>query len=103
MRYFGLAVIATLYLWTPLSVSATQPVPKTVVGCVQTGRLSADGYVFRVTKNDGTEYRDVDLTAYEGKTLRVEGQLLPGDVLAAATIEVVAEDCSPEARAGAGR
>jgi hypothetical protein len=62
---------------------------------VQSGTLSADGYVFRVTKNDGTEYRDVDLTAYEGKTLRVEGHLLPGDVLVADTIKVVAEDCRP--------
>lgn len=93
MRYVALAVIATCCSCLAVPASATQPVSKIVLGCVQAGRLSADGYVYRLTHNDNTEFRDIDLTGFEGKTVRVEGQLLPGDVLVADTIKVIAEDC----------
>jgi hypothetical protein len=51
---------------------ASRPVPKTITGCVVNGSLhSSNGYEIRV--------RNMDLVRYEGKRIKVSGNLLPGD------------------------
>lgn len=63
---------------------ASRPVSKTMTGCVVGGnfysvgdRLPGEGkrslVVYRIT------VRDMNLAPYEGKKIRVQGRLLPGD------------------------
>lgn len=65
--------------------AASRPVPKSLTGCVIDGSLySVDedaseatgkrsSFVYRIT------VREMDLTPYEGKKIRIQGHLLPGD------------------------
>lgn len=58
---------------------ASRPVHKTVIGCVTDGVLIGDtGYSYRVRHAE--DRSDVDLTPYEGRHIRYDGALLPGDV-----------------------
>lgn len=86
-------VIAALSVGAPFMASATEPVPTTVVGCVRNAKVISDGYDLRVTQSDGTVFHEIDLSVYEGKTVRVEGELLPGDLLVAEKFEVISPDC----------
>ena len=74
-------------------VPTSEPVPREVTGCVSDGALKADGYVYSVRVVGANRWRNVDLTAFEGMTIRVGGALLPGDVLNMQRLEVVATDC----------
>lgn len=57
--------------------AASKPVPKTIIGCVFNGGfVSSDGYDIRPRYPDG---REVDLQPFEGHTLTISGDLLPGD------------------------
>ena len=66
----------------PLAIApamASNPVPKTIAGCVFNGRfISSDGYDIRPRYADG---RQVDLRPFEGHGQTINGALLPGDVL----------------------
>jgi hypothetical protein len=65
--------------------AASLPVPKTLTGCVIDGSFySVDDEVSEATgKRSSVVYRitvrEMDLTPYEGKKIRVQGHLLPGD------------------------
>ena len=72
---------------------ASDPVPREVTGCVSGGVLKADGYVYSVRVVGGARWRHVDLSAFEGMTIRVGGALLPGDVLHLQRLDVVASEC----------
>ncbi len=63
---------------TPVTpAGATAPVPKVIIGCVTNGKfISADGYHIRPQERGSGE---VDLHAFEGRRLRIQGFLLPGD------------------------
>lgn len=78
---------------------ASDPVPREITGCVNGATLKADGYVYSVRVVAAGRWRDVDLTAFEGMTIRVGGALLPGDVLHMQRLEIVA----PECREGGGK
>lgn len=63
---------------------ASRPVSRTMIGCVVGGNLYSVGnrfpgeekrslVVYRIT------VRDLNLAPYEGKKIRVQGRLLPGD------------------------
>jgi hypothetical protein len=54
-------------------------VRKDIIGCVSGGALTSDdGYPIRVT--DRRTQDAVDLRRYNGKKIRVRGNLLPGDM-----------------------
>ncbi len=56
---------------------ASKPVPKTIVGCVFNGGfVSSDGYEIRPRYANG---QAVDLRPFEGHTVAIAGELLPGD------------------------
>ena len=58
---------------------ASQPVPRTIDGCIGDGAFtSRDGYEITVVARGGAPF---DLRRYEGRRLRIRGDLLPGDNL----------------------
>jgi hypothetical protein len=72
---------------------ASQPVPRTIVGCVVDGAfISSDGYRIRPRDKDG---RDVDLHALEGQRAILDGSLLPGDVMFLKTPPRASGPCKP--------
>lgn len=75
---------------------ASEPVPRTVTGCVRKGTLWSESYgrayPLRVRKAIGG--RDVSLAAHEGKRIRiVDGLLLPGDIYIARSPATVIGPC----------
>lgn len=77
-------ILLVLSLAFPLAASASRPVPRTLEGCV------VNGTFFSVYKGASTEtgkrdiaYRirvqNLDLSPYEGKKIRLQGRLSPGD------------------------
>lgn len=75
--------------------AASKPIKKTSSGCVAKGTFYAvdDGYAYRY------DVIDVDLTPYEGKTIKMVGWLSPGDRFALADnarVEIVAKTCSAQ-------
>lgn len=75
-----MVLAAALILADAAGVSASEPVRRTIAGCVSDGRfVSSDGYVIRPT--DATGRHDLDLARWEGRRLSLTGDLLPGDQL----------------------
>ena len=72
---------------------ASEPVPRTIEACVIGGAFRGPQYTYRVHVIAGGEWRQVDLSAYEGMTLRMRGFLLPGDNFTLRALEIVAETC----------
>jgi hypothetical protein len=80
-RQFTDGFIAALAAATALAgiapALASKPVPKTIVGCVFNSTfVSSDGYDIHPRDADGKE---VDLRPFEGHTVTISGDLLPGD------------------------
>ncbi|KAA5595600.1 hypothetical protein [Blastochloris sulfoviridis] len=65
---------------------ASAPVPYAVVGCVSNGSFQAPGLVA-----DGTVLPPI--RAIEGKTIRIEGVLSPGDRFSARAVFIVDDRC----------
>lgn len=72
---------------------ASRPVPKVVTACVVGGKFTRGPYTYQVRRHSAVGIVDVDLSAYEGKRIRVRGSLLPGDRLIAKSIEIVPGKC----------
>jgi hypothetical protein len=75
------------------AAAASEPVPRTIEACVIGGAFRGPQYTYRVHVIAGGEWRRLDLSAYEGMTLRMRGFLLPGDNFTMRTLEIVAETC----------
>jgi hypothetical protein len=73
---------------------ASRPVPRTIEACVANGVLAGAHYTYKLYVPTRTQARLLDLAAFEGMTLRVRGDLLPGDLLMVKSIEVIAETCT---------
>ena len=82
LHFFLILLVIALAL--PLPAPASRPVPRTLEGCVLNGTF------FSVYKGAATEtgprtvvYRirvqNLDLSPYEGKRIRLQGSLSPGD------------------------
>jgi len=76
--------LGILFLALPFPASASGPVPRTLEGCV------INGTFFSVDKGAKTEtgqrdiayhirVKNLNLSPYEGKKIRLQGNLLPGD------------------------
>ncbi len=88
-------VIATLLVaLAPVGQAlASRPVPKTVTGCVVKGELFQEPYTYSVRREGADGLVDVDLAPYEGRRIRVKGNLLPGDILVSKSIETLPGAC----------
>jgi len=74
-----LAVIVMELGFANAGAVGSEPVPRTIVGCVAHGDfISSDGYHIHPRYADG---REVDLLPFEGRKLTISGDLLPGDLL----------------------
>jgi len=87
---------AVLVLSQPGGARASMPVEATVTGCVTDGRFvggraPGDRYVIRPVTADGM--RPVGLRRFEGRRIRLEGALLPGDRLILRGTPVVLGTC----------
>lgn len=75
----GLASVSASGLAAIIPANASEPVRRTLVGCVTNGEfITSDGYSIRPRHADGREF---DLRRFEGRKIRIVGDLLPGDVL----------------------
>jgi hypothetical protein len=71
------ALAVTLVLASASATLASEPVPRTLTGCVSHGRfVTSDGYLIDPRSPDGSQF---DLSAFEGRQVRMSGALLPGD------------------------
>lgn len=89
----SLALALSALVLSAGAAAASEPVPRTIQACVIGGVFRGPQYVYRVHVIAGGEWRRVDLSAYEGMTLRIRGFLLPGDNFTLRALEVVAETC----------
>lgn len=82
-KWFALIIFLAICLAAPGPLQASRPVPRTLKGCVISGSL----YTVKQYRADGRIKQQVyrirvqnfDLTPYEGKNIRVSGNLTPGD------------------------
>lgn len=90
--------IAALTLAAALAVSGTaeasRPVPKTVTGCVIGGTFTDGQYTYKVRSRSGSAIVETNIARYEGKLIRIQGSLLPGDVLIERRIKVLSPSCT---------
>ena len=75
------------------AAAASEPVPRTIEACVIGGVFRGPQYTYRVHVAAPGGWRQLDLAAFEGMTLRMRGYLLPGDNFTLRTLEIVAETC----------
>ena len=93
---FTLLAMLCATLVMPTTVWASLPVSFTVTGCVRDGVFVSEKYTFKYgSQVDGAGWRSKSLSAYEGKTIRIDGMLMPGDYLNG-SITLVDEACRPE-------
>jgi hypothetical protein len=82
-RRIGICFIASIVIgslsFAAAPANASQPVPRTIAGCVFNGGfISSDGYDIRPKHAGGGK---VDLRTLEGRAVQLSGALLPGDLL----------------------
>jgi hypothetical protein len=85
-RLFAAVSILVLLGFVGVDYSrASRPVPRTITGCVIGGQLYSihKGVSEATGKRSPMVYpisvQDLDLRPYEGKTIQIQGNLLPGD------------------------
>jgi hypothetical protein len=72
---------------------ASAPVRKTITGCVSGGVFrSDDGYVIELRRRSGGT---IDVSRWQGRRLRVTGNLLPGDNLYLEGMPAILGRCEP--------
>ncbi|OPY12345.1 MAG: hypothetical protein A4E69_02265 [Syntrophus sp. PtaB.Bin138] len=80
---FFVIMLMTINLLLPANVTGSMPVEKTLTGCVIKGQffsVTIDSRTNRPVKAYQIRMgQDLDLAAYEGKTVSMTGDLLPGD------------------------
>ena len=82
-------VAAVLLTGLNTPVQASLPVPYAIVGCVAKGVFRSQGFADRNLSHPASK-------AIEGKTVRVEGRLSPGDRFRATAVYIVDARCRPE-------
>jgi hypothetical protein len=93
---FTLSTMLCAMLLVPGVARASLPVSFTVIGCVRAGVFVSEKYTFNFGSDvEGAGWRPKSLLAYEGKTIRIDGMLSPGDHLNG-SITLVDETCHRE-------
>jgi hypothetical protein len=75
------------------------PVSYTVIGCLKDGKFWSQQYSYQVETYIDGKQQTLSLDAYEGKTIRIDGALSPGDCLGANTITIIDHKCRPDLHA----
>ena len=75
------------------AAAASEPIPRTIEACVIGGAFRGPQYTYRVHVAAPGGWRQFDLSAFEGMTLRMRGYLLPGDNFLLRTLEIAAQTC----------
>ena len=88
----ALALVVTAAIAGP--AEASRPVPRTVTGCVIGGAFTDGRYTYKVRSRSGSEIVETDIAPYEGKLIRIQGSLLPGDILIERRIKVLSPSCT---------
>ncbi len=94
MKRPTLLLAAVLALAGIGAAEASRPVPRTVTGCVIQGTFTDGRYTYKVRTPGGQSLIDTDLTRYEGMRIRIQGSLLPGDVLIQRRIRILSTSCT---------
>lgn len=81
-----LFVAAAAVTSLPHLAQASLPVPYAIVGCISEGRFQSQGLMGRALASSV-------LRALEGKTIRIEGLLYPGDMFRGSAIFIVDNEC----------
>ena len=90
-------LLATLFAAVPARIAwSSAPVRYVATGCVTKGVFTSGPYTYRVQSKSGAEWRDASLASHEGKTVRLDGWLSPGDRLSMLSLTVVDDRCRPE-------
>jgi hypothetical protein len=102
-------LLAVFVLSLPLAAGASRPVPRTLEGCVINGTFFSVYKKASTPGGSGTiAYRirvqNLDLSPYEGKKIRLGGNLLPGDKFYPdpKTLKVLGP-CDRDSKAAAGK
>lgn len=69
------------------------PASFTVTGCVKDGTFTSGRFSYQVRSYVNGQWQPAALGRYEGKTVRIDGMLAPGDRLGASTFVIVDEKC----------
>lgn len=100
-----LALFLAAFFVTPPSASGSQPVPRTIKGCVIEAQVFDIWLDEKTNKPIKAYWINVeggrDFTPYEGKTISLDGYLLPGDHFAVkkgAVPVVIKDTCDPDDR-----
>jgi len=72
------------------------PVSFTVIGCVMNGQFTSESFSFSVVSYVNGVWQAASLGPYEGKTIRIDGMLSPGDRLSSSTFVIIDEKCRPD-------
>jgi hypothetical protein len=92
----SLSTMLAILLLMSGAARASLPVSFTVTGCVREGVFISRQYKFNFGSHvEGVGWKPKSLLAYEGKTIRIDGMLMPGDYLNG-SITIVDETCRPE-------
>jgi hypothetical protein len=81
-----LVAVAAAIAGHPGTTQASLPVPYAIVGCIEGGSFRSQGFA-------GRSLVSAELKALEGKTIRIEGLLSPGDAFVASALYIVHEQC----------
>jgi len=87
VRFGALAFAGTVALTClPYPAQASLPVPYAIVGCISVGRFHSGGMV-------GPNLVSPEIRALEGRTIRIEGLLSPGDMFRSNAVFIVDDAC----------
>jgi len=92
----GAIVLSLAFLCLNGGARGSEPVYKSMVGCVVTGKLWVEefGGKYLIHARDGLGQPDLDLTSFEGKRLRIDrGYLLPSDIYVVQSAPMVVGEC----------
>lgn len=79
-------IVAVAIAGLPRPTQASLPVPYAIVGCVHEGKFHSQG-------SAGPNLANPGIRALEGKTIRIQGWLSPGDRFGAQALYIVHEQC----------
>lgn len=96
LALIGAIVWSVAFLFLSDGAQGSGPVFKSMVGCVTSGKLWVEefGGKYLIHARDNLGEPDLDLTPFEGKSLRIDrGYLLPSDIYVVQSAPTVVGKC----------
>ena len=94
MKYAPVTAMLIAALAVSGPAEASRPVSKTVKGCVIGGAFTDGQYTYKVRSRSGSSIVETNIARYEGKLIRIQGSLLPGDILIERRIKILSPSCT---------